>query len=400
MAIILTVSMFPIPAHAAATVDVVNVKDLGAVGDGVTDDTNAFQNAITQSASTKKPVYVPYGIYKISQALTLTNQLMFGVPEGSWSSDSATLPTIKQSSTTANAIILNAGGAVSGLNFDYTQNESGTPTQYAATILLNGVGTRVSNVRIFHAWTGIDCSTENTGRAVLEDIFISYVAKMGIRLTGGWDVSTLDNIEVWTPSTTYNGYFGNNGVGIKLEFNDGLRMSNVFVYGAQTGILFQQTGVNGVWGNLLNVSTDFCSIGMKIAGTHHLTMAGGSLWSHYSGLEIDGEYTELNITGTDIRSNGAAAVQVTHAYAVNMSAVNITRTYASYEAPAINAQGAYYLLINGNHLNAMAQGIVIGSGVHRSVITSNIINVTDGTGVGIVQQSPPNAPVIANNIVI
>ena len=42
--------------------DVVNVKDFGAVGDGVTDDTAAIQNAI----NTGKSVYFPSGIYKIT----------------------------------------------------------------------------------------------------------------------------------------------------------------------------------------------------------------------------------------------------------------------------------------------------------------------------------------------
>lgn len=53
--------------------DVVNVKDFGAVGDGVHDDTEAFQNAI----SARKRVYVPEGIYCISKTLELQNGSRF-----------------------------------------------------------------------------------------------------------------------------------------------------------------------------------------------------------------------------------------------------------------------------------------------------------------------------------
>lgn len=48
--------------------DVVSVKDFGAVGDGVTDDTAAIQAAI----DAQRRVFIPYGIYKITSSLTLT----------------------------------------------------------------------------------------------------------------------------------------------------------------------------------------------------------------------------------------------------------------------------------------------------------------------------------------
>ena len=49
--------------------DVVNVKDFGAIGDGVTDDTAAIQGAINSSYS----VYFPQGNYKIASSLNVRN---------------------------------------------------------------------------------------------------------------------------------------------------------------------------------------------------------------------------------------------------------------------------------------------------------------------------------------
>jgi parallel beta-helix repeat protein len=53
--------------------DVVNVKDFGAVGDGVTDDTAAIQAAITFGATNNKSVYLPSGDFICSNKITTLN---------------------------------------------------------------------------------------------------------------------------------------------------------------------------------------------------------------------------------------------------------------------------------------------------------------------------------------
>ena len=50
--------------------DAVSVKDFGAVGDGVADDTAAIQAAITHSSAARIRLFVPNGKYKITSTLT------------------------------------------------------------------------------------------------------------------------------------------------------------------------------------------------------------------------------------------------------------------------------------------------------------------------------------------
>jgi polygalacturonase len=56
--------------------DASNVKDFGAVGDGVTDDTDSMQNAANNGGN----IYVPPGVYIITRAIVLkSNTTIDGV---------------------------------------------------------------------------------------------------------------------------------------------------------------------------------------------------------------------------------------------------------------------------------------------------------------------------------
>jgi polygalacturonase len=55
--------------------EIVSVKDFGAVGDGTTDDTTAFVNALAASTS----IYVPVGTYKLTSNITIpANTKLYG----------------------------------------------------------------------------------------------------------------------------------------------------------------------------------------------------------------------------------------------------------------------------------------------------------------------------------
>lgn len=55
----------------SGTIHVINVRDFGAVGDAVHDDTSAFQAAIENFQTNKTPIYVPNGEYRITASLHL-----------------------------------------------------------------------------------------------------------------------------------------------------------------------------------------------------------------------------------------------------------------------------------------------------------------------------------------
>jgi len=83
--------------------DTVSVKDFGAVGDGVTDDTAAIQAALNSSASA---IYVPFGNYKIT-TITVTSKKLFG--DG---------VIIKAASARNGVILAGTNATIDGLTFN------------------------------------------------------------------------------------------------------------------------------------------------------------------------------------------------------------------------------------------------------------------------------------------
>ena len=66
----------PAPVQAAANV---NVRDSGAVGNGVTDDTGAIQNAIAAAKASGQGVLFPAGSYLHTNTITANGVSLVGV---------------------------------------------------------------------------------------------------------------------------------------------------------------------------------------------------------------------------------------------------------------------------------------------------------------------------------
>lgn len=71
----------------------VSVKDFGAIGDGVVDDTIAIQNAINSFTAGQGTIYFPKGIYLVTSTITINKDRMNLIGEGQWVSDILFNPT-------------------------------------------------------------------------------------------------------------------------------------------------------------------------------------------------------------------------------------------------------------------------------------------------------------------
>lgn len=87
--------------------ETVSVKDFGAVGDGVANDTAAIQAAINSLGSNPGTVFFPSGTYKVTSKITVSENRVHLVGAGSWATQILFAPTQNQS-----CFEFNAGGSV------------------------------------------------------------------------------------------------------------------------------------------------------------------------------------------------------------------------------------------------------------------------------------------------
>jgi len=81
----------------------VSVQDFGAIGDGVNDDTSAIQLALNSGHHT---VYIPEGIYLVSQLTIPANIILFG--DG--------ITTVLKQTTNANMLVLDSGSSTTTIS--------------------------------------------------------------------------------------------------------------------------------------------------------------------------------------------------------------------------------------------------------------------------------------------
>lgn len=154
----------------------VNVKYFGAKGDGTTDDTQAFNNAISYQQSNGGVLLIPYGTYIINSPLIFSSTVhILGV----------NMPTLKLKTgfTGANAslIYLNNVNNVSIINIKIDGNRSNITQPFGGILGFKCNYTKIENVDVINS-AGIGIGFSNSKYTTLRYCRVTYTgnSKPGI----------------------------------------------------------------------------------------------------------------------------------------------------------------------------------------------------------------------------
>ena len=233
--------------------DLINVRHLGARGDGKTEDTKALQAAIDSAASNKSAVFVPPGDYLTRELHMRPAISLVGLPAWDyWAPGGSVLRLMDANATCLLNLNDARGSTIDGLSLygaDLGTNVHGMATSRAA-FRDHEDALRIERCQVTH-FTGDGLHFERVWVHSLRHSMIAHNKGDGFNFHG-WDAFILDN---WLTNNGKAGYaarFENEGAAVtftanRVEWN---KEENMLIVGSDgyqiTGNFFDRAGTCGL----------------------------------------------------------------------------------------------------------------------------------------------------------
>ncbi len=333
----------------------INVKDHGALGDGVTDDTTAALLAAADAAAQKRPLYFPAGTYKMTAAIVIANAAAtifgdgIGLSRIKWTSGASTTGI---SITSNNArhfhqirdISLTTAKVAAGtaINLDYSGQISGGNT-------LDRFQLRFMVYRVAICGDSLPDSGD-----VFTDGWLC-----GIQSIAAISGAVLDSFILSRAQTAYQPYSGTSG--IKLIGNPA---NGNFANGHPVQFLIE------------NVSIWFCEYGLQVENTEGIVVCNSNVIACEYGLYCHSEYGQPLFFAYGNHCNcNTRGILVSGQYQVDICNNWLYNIQNSTAAGCIEMTG----VVNGKVLGNTYQSFASNSNGLILSGNSNNINVSNNT---------------------
>lgn len=379
--------------------DVVSVKDFGAVGDGDTDDTAAFTNAITSvlTSTDKSTLYIPKGVFKVS---SLNIQI----------TDSTKTLRIQGSSRGATKLKLTTAAGSYGIGIAgpvgavYPNPTDGIWGILIENITFDGTSSSLNraalNLDRCHGAVIRNCFFNKCHSGIrLKDSFFSVVEDVGI-----WDLTPATGVGIYidgqqdqyinrvhVDSTSPGGYQYEGLAAIQIVKSGLFNIQSMDVAHTRTGLLINPgSGQLVEWGYVGPAYFDQCSsYGIRInpqSGTiKGLVCAGTWAATCGTGVSIAGTPATNGVTLTDMRIYNCinAGVDLIDTSNISISDCRITGN-AAKTTGTCNTNGTTVTLTTGEANTTWPGNTIVINGVTytiATIVTSTQLTLTASAGV-------------------
>ena len=253
-----------------------NVREAGAVGDGATDDTVAFQQALDDAgAAGGGVVQVPAGAYcirgtlRIPGAVTLqgvfrTPPLNFAGPNGKLAGSVLEAYAGRGAQEGEPFIRLGHASTLAGLIVRYPEwkQTDVPPAPYPPTVLGDHVeDAAVLDCLLLNSYEGLHF--QGSARMIIRNIF-GYPSYRGLYIDACYDIARVENCHFWpfgvayNPDDPYCKWVNTQGVAFEFGRTDWQYVTHTFCFGYGIGYRFSKTDAGSCNGSFVGIGADSC----------------------------------------------------------------------------------------------------------------------------------------------
>jgi len=206
-AFLLAVFLLALPVNSqespAGQKGIYSVTSFGAKGDGETDDTAAFQNALKSAENGGGGiVFVPTGTYMIRGHLEIPENVtlegVFRAPTARTQHKGSTLLAVEGKGRDSGNpfIFLHSNSTVKGITVFYPEQSKEKPVPYPWCIGGAGDNCSIIDVLLVNPWQAVDFGTAPCGRHLIQRLYAQPLHK-GIFVDKCFDVGRISDVHLW-----------------------------------------------------------------------------------------------------------------------------------------------------------------------------------------------------------
>ncbi|MDB6065429.1 MAG: hypothetical protein JWR26_1637 [Pedosphaera sp.] len=297
----------------------VSVLDLGAKGDGKTDNTAVFQKALdTAGQSGGGTVFAGSGNFYFAGHLTIPDGVTL---EGTWKSvpahtglrnagmakptDGGTTFLVTESAGKEDGppfITLHNNGTLRGVVLYYPdQKEAEEPVAYPWAIAMRGKNPAVIEVELLNPYNGIDASQNE--RHLIRNVQ-GQPLRRGIFVDEIYDIGRIENVHFnpwWSLKPKLFAWQQSHGEAFIFARSDWQYVLNTFCFGYNVGYKFVHSKGGVCNGNFLGIGADDCATGVVVEDSARMAL-----------LISNGEFVSMHgpdPTMVDVKASNTGSVR-------------------------------------------------------------------------------------------